>query len=707
MAEKKCDHNQVLCEGKNCWRIAQADRVAFLIDGASYFAAFVSAVERAKRSVLIVGWDFDSRIQIKHDKEPQDGAGQLLHFLKKVIAKRKDLHIHILIWDFAVLYALDRELFPELKLDWQVPRQLHFRLDGNHPLGASHHQKIVVVDDAVAFVGGIDLTKSRWDTVEHKARDPRRVDPLGRSYPPRHDVQMVVAGPAAAALGDLVRERWHRATGQRLKPHEKKDNDPWPSDLSADLENVRVGIARTDSAHEERKEIREVENLYCDAIAAARRHIYIENQYFTSEKIAEALAARLQEEDGPEVVLVLPRQCPGWLEESIMGALRSRLLKRLKKRDRHERLRAYYPIVPELGDEHVIVHAKLMVVDDRLVRVGSANLSNRSMGLDTECDLAVEALGEERTEKAITNFRNQLLAEHLEVSVDAVADSMSTRRSLIETVDELGNSPRTLVPMEVEESEWSEKVLPASAVFDPERPVSPEKLLEEFVPEGVRKPGKHGLLRLGLILLVLLALSAVWRWTPLGEWLSLESISGWIDQLRGSPAAPFIILGGYIVGSLLLVPITAMILATAFTFGPILGFTYSLSGCLLAAAATYICGRLIGRDRVRKLAGSRVNRLSRRLAKHGLSTVATVRLLPIAPFTVVNLVAGASHIRFRDFIFGTILGMAPGILAITVFERQLEVAIREPEAGSLGLLAAVVAAIAVAAVIVRKRLGNN
>jgi uncharacterized membrane protein YdjX (TVP38/TMEM64 family) len=348
-----------------------------------------------------------------------------------------------------------------------------------------------------------------------------------------------------------------------------------------------------------------------------------------------------------------------------------------------------------------------MVVDDRLVRVGSANLSNRSMGLDSECDLAIEALGEERIEKAIANFRNQLLAEHLGVSMDAVADSLSTRQSLIETVDELGDSERTLIPLEVEEVEWSEKILPASAVFDPERPVSPEKLIEEFVPEEVRKPGKHGLLRLGLILLVLLALSAAWRWTPLGEWLSLERISGWINHLRGSPSAPFVILGGYIVGSLVLVPVTAMILATAFTFGPILGFGYSLSGCLLGAVVTYICGRLVGRDTVGKLAGSRVNRLSRRLAKHGLSTVATVRLLPIAPFTIVNLVAGASHIRFRDFIFGTILGMAPGIIAITIFERQLEVAIREPGAGSLALLAAVAAAIAVTAVMVRKRLGDN
>jgi len=707
MAEKKSDHHKVLVEGKNCWRIAPANRVAFLIDGASYFAAFLSAVERAQRSVLIVGWDFDSRIQLQHSEKPQDGAEQLLHFLKAVISRRKDLHIHILIWDFVVIYALDRELFPAIKLDWQVPRRLHFRFDGNHPVGASHHQKIVVVDDAVAFVGGIDLAKSRWDTPEHRARNPRRVDPLGRSYPPRHDVQMAVDGPAAAALGDLVRERWYRATGDRLKPPEKGDVDPWPPDLTADMKNVKVGVSRTEAVHEDREEIREVENLYFDAIAAAHRYIYIENQYFTSAKISDALAARLQEEDGPEVVLVLPRRCPGWLEESTMGALRSRLIKRLQEQDRHERLRVYHPIVPDLGEEHIIVHAKLMVVDDMLVRVGSANISNRSMGLDSECDLTIEALGEDRTEKAIAAFRNQLLAEHLGVSADVMADRLSTRQSLIEVVDELGNSERTLVPLEAEELEWSEKVLPASAVFDPERPVSLEELVEEFVPEKARQSGKHGLLRLGLILLVLLALAAAWRWTPLGEWLSVERITGWLDHLRGSPSAPFIILGGYIVGSLVLVPITLMILATAFAFGPLAGSAYSLVGCLLAAVITYAVGRILGRDKVRRLAGSRLDRVKRRLADHGFVTMLTVRVVPIAPYTVVNIVAGAFHIRFRDFIFGTILGMAPGILAITVFERQLEVAIREPGAGSLGLLAAVVAAIVFIVIMFRKRLGDN
>jgi len=441
---KTSHDNSILVEGRNCWRIEPADRVSFLIDGASYFAAFMSAVELARESILIVGWDFDSRIQLLHDEEAKDRLVVLGEFLNSLVAEREDLHAHILDWDFAMIFALERELLPEIRFDWRTHQRLHFHLDGNHPVGASHHQKIVVVDDAIAFVGGIDLTKNRWDTQEHLAEDPRRVDPSGKKYSPFHDVQMAVDGPAAAALGELARERWQRATGHSLHPPARQHKDRWPPELAPDLENVSVGIARTQSAHRGAEEIREVEILYGDAIAAARQHIYIENQYFTSRKLYDALAARLKEEDGPEILLVMPHQCSGWLEESTMGELRARLFKQLEELDIHGKLRVYYPTGPQLGDEHIMVHAKVMVVDNRLVRVGSANLSNRSMGLDSECDLAIESYGEDRLEHAIAAFRNRLLGEHLGVSPDQVEAAHEEEESLVAAVEKLRGGERTL-----------------------------------------------------------------------------------------------------------------------------------------------------------------------------------------------------------------------------------------------------------------------
>jgi uncharacterized membrane protein YdjX (TVP38/TMEM64 family) len=264
-------------------------------------------------------------------------------------------------------------------------------------------------------------------------------------------------------------------------------------------------------------------------------------------------------------------------------------------------------------------------------------------------------------------------------------------------VDELGNSPRTLVPIEVEAVEWSEKILPASAVFDPERPVSSEKLIEEFVPEEVRKPGKHGLLRLGLILLVLLALSAIWRWTPLGDLLDFSAIVTWADRLREMEATPLIVAGIYLAGTLIMVPITLLILATAFVFGPLTGFLYAMGGSLLGAMSSYYLGHIVGRDTIRKLGGSRLNKVSRRLARHGIITIIALRVVPVAPFSLINIAAGASHILFRDFVLGTLLGMAPGILALTLLEHQVERAIRDPSLGDFALLGALVVGILLAA----------
>ncbi len=186
---------------------------------------------------------------------------------------------------------------------------------------------MVVVDDQLAFVGGLDLTACRWDTQEHRPDDPRRVD-NGNKYNPFHDVQMMVEGEVAQVLGDLARRRWLKATGKELPSPSGSFQPPWPHSFEPDLENVEVGIARTEPPHDGKKGVQEIENLYQDAIHAAQELIYIENQYFTANKIGEALAARLKKKNGPEVILILPRKCSGWLEEGTMGVLRARLLVR-------------------------------------------------------------------------------------------------------------------------------------------------------------------------------------------------------------------------------------------------------------------------------------------------------------------------------------------------------------------------------------------
>ncbi|NIS35617.1 MAG: hypothetical protein GWO04_39300, partial [Actinobacteria bacterium] len=191
--------------------------------------------------------------------------------------RRRHLHAYLLNWDFALIYALEREPLPRIELGRRTHERVHFELDSEHPLAGSHHQKIVVIDDAVAFVGGLDLTIRRWDTPDHRPDEPRRVDPRGESYGPFHDVQMAVDGEAATALGELARRRWFRATGERIRSP-RSGRDVWPPDLAADMENVEVAVARTRPAWGGEVEIREVETLHLDAIAAARSLIYFENQ---------------------------------------------------------------------------------------------------------------------------------------------------------------------------------------------------------------------------------------------------------------------------------------------------------------------------------------------------------------------------------------------------------------------------------------------
>ncbi|NIR25581.1 MAG: hypothetical protein GWN77_01105, partial [Gammaproteobacteria bacterium] len=378
--------SSILQPGINCWRVEQAERAAFLIDGEAYFNAFYQATQQARHTIFILSWDIDTRVRlVRGNGHNEDLPPQLGDFLNALVRKRKGLQIYVLNWDWAMLYAFEREWLPTYKFNWNTHRRLHFHLDDEYPAGASQHQKLVVIDDAIAFVGGFDLTRQRWDQPAHRPDDPLRTTPSGKHYPPFHDVQLLVEGGSATALGRLARERWYRATGQRLPLRKRKDrSSPWPQSVSPDMRDVNVAIARTEHAYRKRQEVREVEQLYLDMIGAAAKYIYIENQYFTSWKIGRALAERLEEANGPEVVLVLPLMSSGWLEQYTMDVLRSRLLHQLQASDRYGRLRVYYPYAESLGKGRIVLHSKVMVVDERWLRVGSSNLSNRSMGLDSE-----------------------------------------------------------------------------------------------------------------------------------------------------------------------------------------------------------------------------------------------------------------------------------------------------------------------------------
>ena len=268
--------------GENCCGVAHADRAAFVVDGADYFDAFMAAAERAQRSIIVLAWDFDSRTGLAFGDDDR-ARTTLGEFLNDLARRRRRLQIHVLDWDYPMIFGTDREFAPLYGFGWQRHRRVHFRFDDSHPLAGSHHQKIVVIDDRLAFVGGLDLTTRRWDTPDHPPDDPRRIA-HGKPYPPFHDIMIAVDGEAARRLAGIARERWRMATGKRLRSIEV-DGDPWPAALVPDVTDVNVGIACTSPPVNGHSGERNVEQLYLDMIARARSYIYIENQYFTSHTI--------------------------------------------------------------------------------------------------------------------------------------------------------------------------------------------------------------------------------------------------------------------------------------------------------------------------------------------------------------------------------------------------------------------------------------
>ncbi len=208
-----------------------------------------------------------------------------------------------------------------------------------------------------------------------------------------------------------------------------------------------------------------------------------------------------------------------------------------------------------------------------------------------------------------------------------------------------------------------------------------------------KDPLRRKLLGLAITALLLLGLAVAWSWTPMRAWLDVDLVVGAIQRF-GQAFGPVAAVGGFALALTVAVPLVFLTLVALAAYGPLAGFVCALFGALLGAVASYALGALLGREVVRRLAGERINRLSERLARHGLLAVIAVRLVPVAPFAVVNMVAGASHIRLRDLLLGTAIGMTPGTLAMMVFLEHITEALRRPTPLTVALLLLTVALIA-------------
>lgn len=693
--------NRLLVPGRTAWRVESCLRAAVLVDGAACFGAMRSAFLSARRSILVVGWDIDSRTELVGERPPDDGLPTAFGpFLAALVARTPELKIHLLLWDYSLVYAREREALPRLHLDWEMPPQVSLRLDDTVSFGSSQHQKLVIVDDALAFSGGLDVTIRRWDTRDHDVDEPRRIDPAGEPYKPFHDVQMMVDGLAAQALAQLAQERWCQSIGEGT-PVLEPVGDPWPAEVAADFSDVQIGISRTQPRFRRETPVYEVERLFIESLECAERTIYIENQFTTCARFAARLAARLRANPALEVVIVAPHAHESLLESRTMRNGRIRFWRTVRAAG-GGRVRLVSPAVTR-GNRtaDVMIHSKVMAIDDRFLRIGSANLNNRSMGADTECDLSIEA-ADDRQRAAIAAVRNGLLGEHCGVDANEVASILARNPSVVGFVDTVSRYGRRLKP--IDDGERDRGILPrlAERIADPARPLRLSRLMGHLLPRLLAPPqtkaprrsdSSRARFTLPIALLIaLVALAIAWKSTGLADYADPRKLQELLAVDAHSALAPLMVVGGFVLAGFVAFPVIILIFVTAALFGPWLGMAYAAAGVAASACFFYGVGKWVGSEQLRRLVGSRWPRVSQWLQRRGLLAVVALRVLPTLPFTLVNLAIGASGIGFVDFALGTLIGMGPGLVAMSFVGDRIVETVNNPGAGQLPWLALAVAA---------------
>ncbi|MEW6381122.1 MAG: phospholipase D-like domain-containing protein [bacterium] len=486
----------ILKPGHNCWGVYDVQETGLLVDARDYYRAFYAAAEKARHYILIAGWQFDSEVQLIRgdDVKNPDQEVRFYHFLKSLCERNPELEIYMLAWDFSIVYALTREWFQAWRFSWGASRQIRFHFDSHHPIGASHHQKFAVIDGCIAFVGGMDICASRWDDRRHLATHPDRKNSDGRPYEPVHDIQSYHIGHAVAGqLVELFKVRWQSSGGGYLDfppPPENYSFQIEPS-ISIAAENVAISRTQARGVFPIQESIQEIRSLYLEAIESAERLIYIENQYFSSQAVYKALVNRMRAPDRPrlQIVIIVPDRMHAFFEEIGIGIMQVKVLHSLKEialQNGHA-FGVYYPASTSRDGREIpsYVHAKLLLVDDRFLTIGSANIANRSMGFDSELNVSWEAASGSQCQliRSIHQARIDLLAEHSGMTHPDHRRTLGRVAGLVDNLNRLADNPASRLRHHKMEkaspdTEWLSSLNFEGIFFDPEKPVIEENIYE-------------------------------------------------------------------------------------------------------------------------------------------------------------------------------------------------------------------------------------
>ncbi|MEJ2545769.1 MAG: VTT domain-containing protein [Calditrichaceae bacterium] len=382
----------------------------------------------------------------------------------------------------------------------------------------------------------------------------------------------------------------------------------------------------------------------------------------------------MKADKGPEIVIILPLKTSGWLEQFTMDLLRNRLLVLFQLADHQERLRVYYPKIEKDDKETLYVHSKLFIIDDNILKVGSSNLSNRSMSLDSECDLVITANDDSHISKTIKELRHKLISEHLGILPEEYRDKEKQTESMISAIQSFRynkNNHRKLNVLENSMNREEVKIITPMKIVDPEIPIDPDNLIDYFIGKPNRTRLYSNFYKFIFILILLIIFTAFWTHLPSNDWLNINHTSIFNQE----PANPILIYSIYTVPLLLLsifgMPATIIVGTFGILFGSITGSILAVITLTVSSLISYPIGRILGKKILSYISSGNINSVNKYLAKKGLFTVITIRVLPIASFTLINMLAGASRIRFKYYLIGTILGILPGSILVAIIFGQL------------------------------------
>ncbi len=404
-----------------------------LWEAGNYYDRVSELIEDAQHYAIFVGWQIDSRLPFRHPQRPetvsssnswQPSVESLKEKVVRICREKPDFHVYFLMWDHAYFYVFERELLQGQV--WEnIHPNVHFIFDNRHPFGGSHHEKLVVMDGKVALAGGIDLCDERWDSPQHFFEDPRRSLNLKHEHHgPYHDVGVQVSGPVCTEIHRHIEHRWRTLSSLSFPP---------PSQETTETihESHRVYVSRTlssvDAEETPHTIVRECEFLFLELIAIAKKRLILEGQYFWSERICDALIAKIEEMRGTDfqIYLILAHIADFTALGKQMGYWELRLLEKLEDAATFAGVqlvmgRPYVYASPddfghELGDDigrvkpkSIYVHSKVVITDDSHLSIGSANFAARAFRVDTELNLTLEA-GNENEREHIRAVAEQIL----------------------------------------------------------------------------------------------------------------------------------------------------------------------------------------------------------------------------------------------------------------------------------------------------------